>query len=86
MQETFTHRWILYTLFDSFVNHILAAIKIDGSSVVRTLCWAAILLPDCGVQGLRTKLVGTGSTRRILLACCTLRLVAIEPGIVRRES
>ena len=25
MQETFTHGRILYTLFDSFVNHILAS-------------------------------------------------------------
>jgi hypothetical protein len=29
MQETFTHSRILYTLFDSFVKHILTTVPID---------------------------------------------------------
>jgi hypothetical protein len=34
MKETFTHGRILYTLFDSFVNPILATLHIAVSSVV----------------------------------------------------
>jgi hypothetical protein len=46
MRETFTHGWILYTLFDSFVNHILLDIVFrDGLAILAgfgkfsLVCW-----------------------------------------------